>query len=223
MVRVSVALFLLVLLMGCATYDRPSFVKSPVVEVGDLMPYKQLTRHDFRASRPAGSITEASLAAICTQIAAEPYAQVGMAPVETADGVQKYEAIFERPVFYAVANRACSWWNVASAGMKKNEEILEHEQVHFAITELSARELNRRAMAKELPAQATAGIYRELAVQVRQEFLKRDAKFDEEMAGLFASRTLLKEWLRQVESELRDTQLYARGPSNDVSQIARIP
>lgn len=217
-VRVSVALVLLFVLTRCTTYDRPTFIKSLGVKPADLVLYRKLRRDDFRAPRPPEGITDLSLAAICTQIVFSPHhTRLQVASIQTAKASQEYEATLTSVGFHAVANRACSWWSPDSAWIKTDEEILEHEQVHFAITELAARELNIRAaeMIEELrsvgdtPVEAIVGINWNSIRRVRQDFLKQDDEFDREMS-VFVSRARQQVWLRRVESELRDTQDYAR-------------
>ena len=55
-------------------------------------------------------------------------------------GETRYEATLAAPRFRAVFDRLCSWWNPRSNFPKY---LLQHEQIHFDLTEIAALELGR--------------------------------------------------------------------------------
>lgn len=132
---------------GCA--GLPDYAR-PMAEVrgledygaGDVIPYRALRRADFLASAPPPQVEAhaASLRAYtCANISPDPDQRVEMLP----EAAGSYRARLTRFHFRAEMDRSCSWWNPRPVRLP-DEYILQHEQIHFAIVEVSARRLTAR-------------------------------------------------------------------------------
>src|SRR5689334_12796436 len=99
--------------------------------MSELIPYRPLARDDFRSSEPTGLAIpeeEKVAAATCLKIIVRP------GEVVTRGGGEQFVASLDQPIFFAALGRRCSWW---SSGEELAEaQVVEHEQIHFAIAEL---------------------------------------------------------------------------------------
>jgi hypothetical protein len=108
-------------------------------------------------------------------------------------------------------NRDCSWWNAESSNLPE-EYVLQHEQIHFALTELEARKLN--AKAGELAASFVARGGSEDEVQAEfqkkvngvleealERLLERNRKFDEDTSAKYAPK-VQQRWFDEVKRDL---------------------
>ena len=219
--RAAQALLLAWLLDGCAALrpgttqpELPDFALPQVLQprersAMDLIPYRELTRADFRAENPpaefaghafeAGAFTCASLAPIGDTLALFRPTRV--------PGV--YLARFENVGFRAQMDRSCSWWNARSVGLP-TAYLLEHEQIHFALTELGARHLTAALRAVQVETTATEGQaalerrFQTLLNEAREELLRTNTEFDRDTSGRYAPERQ-HEWLERVERELAES------------------
>jgi hypothetical protein len=181
---------------GCEPRREPSAGRSVRFDGTELVPYRTLERDDFRGSMATGfplSEAEKIRAVTCTRIVAHHDAVTG-----AADG--------SVPNFYAVMSRQCSWWN--SEEDLPLEQILEHQQIHFAIHELEARRLNGRAgriASSELPG---------ILEGAQNASLERSTVFDYQVVR---DRVRQRQWFHKIGAELEATRAYARGPQTTVS------
>ena len=171
--------------------------------------YRLVTKDDFR-SRVSNSTwgNVAHGAEICTQVL----------PFED-DG---------NGAFRAVMNRDCSFWNKAVgplswllrlAGLafgvpvvapvnQPDWYILQHEQLHFAITEVAARQLSAK-VAELAPESRRPRVIQPVYESVIARLQERHAEFDAETSGTYAPRSLEK-WVRVLERQMQ--RLCAEGP-----------
>ena len=201
---------------GCvrsAHYDRPSLINPGTMEYSQLIPYRKLTRADFRASSRPEPLTTATVAAVCTQIVAAPDVRFRVLPIPIQHNAyhDQYEMIVVDPGFRGVVNPTCSWWE---ADGYSRTRVLEHEQVHFAIAELQARSLNWR-IAQNFKHDGFGGetpmiIIRELLDETILNTLEMNERFDKEMFLSHESRSVRQTWLERLEAALRRTAAYAR-------------
>ena len=124
----------------------------------------------------------------------------------------------ERIAFEAVMIPERSWWNPAMPPAA-TAYVLQHEQIHFALTELAARRLTRDSAAwaaaqlvirpspQEVQAEM-ARLVRERVNTAMEEGLKRHAEFDED-ASLFYNPRRQRWWAWTVEDELQATEAAA--------------
>jgi hypothetical protein len=204
-------------LVGCTPPPEPRSIRSGF-DTTDVVPYRPLTRDDFRASSATGftfAEEERIGASTCTKIVVRP------GVVTQAIG-SAYIASLDAPIFFSVMSRTCSFWSPAED--MPAEQVLEHEQIHFAIDELEARRLNARA--NEIVARIhTAGTdlgsvsqraqaeLRSILEVAQKAALERGTVFDYQVAR---DRVRQRQWLHKIEAELEVTQPYARGPQTSV-------
>ena len=107
-------------------------------------------------------------------------------------------------------DRKCSWWN--SKKSLQLDYVLQHEQIHFALTEVAARQLNQQARkivdatrvtgesaqeVKELIGQRVKDVLDE----AQQKLLERNREFDEDTSGKHNEKGQQR-WAEQVFAEL---------------------
>jgi hypothetical protein len=187
----------------------------------DVIPYRTLTRDDFRGtSVPEAfrAVSERVGAATCGQVRTTADTQILVQWEQPPGGSARYWASVKRLRFRALMDRSCSWWNDKVASFAP-AYVLEHEQVHFALYELGARKLNERSAeigedvenegssAEEVQAHAEGAINAALEDAVG-EIIDRNRDFDEDTSlGYQPERQ--KEWLARVTAELSETSEWA--------------
>ena len=188
-------------------YARPraESLRPDEYEASDVTRYRTVTREDFRASEPPvaiGADARKMGAFTCANIVPDGDPQVSFG--QRADGTRI--ARLERAGFHAVMDRGCSWWN--EEARLDPAYMLEHEQIHFALTEIHARRLSARMRDVEVvardPQSAAAeiqGVYDRLARETSEALVRDSTRFDEETSFRFAPEAQ-RRWLRTVEQEL---------------------
>lgn len=212
---------LLLLLSACARlpdYARPHFsLENEAVSLANSFPYRALRMEDFRADALPPSyqqfnhtIQARSCISIQTSKAAKLYISSGTISEKTI-----YTGTFSDLSFIAVFNPDCSWWNPKIADKNKNY-ILQHEQIHFALTELTARKLNRDYSnhmkeylaigntAQEVKDQLHAEAER-ISQEGLQQALAEHTSFDEE-TSLFYDPEIQQRWAERVLKELNSEE-----------------
>jgi hypothetical protein len=221
--------------LGCASpppapaQPTPPQVKRVVVQDRpDLVRYRALTREDFRSSTPPpqGDTSRGHVAAVtCAYLVYAP--ELRFRAVKEP-GASEFEVLVDNLSFLARMDPQCSWWD--PRGQFAPEYVLQHEQIHFAIVELVARELNRRApeIVERMRKRAATG---EAALAAaKQEFnaefevavqraLDRNRSFDQETSlGFKPEQQTL--WAQRIEQELEETAAHA-SPSAQADPTAR--
>jgi hypothetical protein len=219
--RYLVTTLLLALIPACARlpeYARPRMVQAedsqPAAAEG--FPYRELTADDFRAaalSEPMAGHAERINAHAAIQIRLTADSNFGITRGDLY-GQSYFFGRIERLGFEAVMLPGRSWWN-PNIPANARGYVLQHEQIHFALTELAARQLtgeSRKWAAEVLVIQPTPQEVRaELARQIKERVnaamaasLKRQAEFDED-TSLFFNPRRQQWWLWTVEDELKQT------------------
>lgn len=187
---------------------RSSTIAAASVDLASAFGYRALTRGDFRAAQPPPEVAahaESMGAWTCALIAPPSATRFRLLPA--AGG--RFVAFVEGAVFRALFEPECSWWNQQAGG--DPHYVLEHEQVHFALVELQARELTRRFAALRIevatPAEARDAFeqrYRELYDETGRALIEVNARFDAETS---VRRDIGRqaEWLRWTAVELART------------------
>ncbi|WP_136797802.1 hypothetical protein [Desulfosediminicola ganghwensis] len=210
-------------LMGCGgVSDRGSenvLSKGSKYAVRDnSFAYRQLKIEDFKAEaldRGPGNVVHHVQARSCisiqtaadTRIRSKATEKQGKEYVGTLSNV-RYQAIFEP---------YCSWWNTGVAE-NRVEYILEHEQIHFALTELSARKLNERVQqsfnAKTIYGSTVQEVEDKLRDKVRLASKKAIAMssndhsdFDNQTSFVYEPEKQ-QSWLENVTRRLAETEQY---------------
>lgn len=174
----------------------------------DLIPYRRLTREDFRGTAPPAQVAahaDAAGAFTCGSIASVGTANARFDPT-AKPGI--YVARFTGAAFASRMDRGCSWWNPTRKDIPA-AYVLEHEQIHFALTELAARHLTAKLRAVSLettPEEGPALLQRHfdaLLDEAREELLRVNTDFDRDTSGRYAP-DVQRGWLERVERELAD-------------------
>jgi hypothetical protein len=201
---------------GCASQRLPDYAM-PQVEVVDAaklahsdgVAYHTLTRADFRGAKSPlpNAVEEAHMSAFTCANVVPVNRKVEM-DVRQAKPGAPFVARPKAISFVAKMDRACSWWNPQQAA-EGQAYVLQHEQIHFAIVELTARDLTRRARAAEAsgdsPQAAVAALKRQLdavfeaAIAAMSE---RNTRFDLDTSGR-RDPQLQQRWFDDVSAELK--------------------
>ncbi|RIK96031.1 MAG: hypothetical protein DCC71_22745 [Proteobacteria bacterium] len=189
----------------------------------DLVSYRALRRSDFRAKLPppqARAAADRLGAATCSYLVPDRETfQIRANPRQRGDGWE-YVAEAEGLRFSAAMDRGCSWWNPSQRALPA-DYVLAHEQIHFALTEIHARELNQRGaeIVRETravhrdPQAAIAETTRKIEALLREEskaLLARNDRFDAD-TSLGHRPDAQRAWQRRVEKELAETARFASG------------
>jgi len=217
----------LILLTACA--QVPEYAKPHTIQIDEIhkvmrngFTYRQLTREDFRASSlPAYMSThEESInahSAITIRITVDSNFRI--IRWHFSDQIY-YIGCINHLAFEAVMIPDNSWWNPKiKAGM--TGYVLQHEQIHFALTELAARKLTsdarKWALNFSVIKQTPQEVYSEILQQIKgminsamEANQKRHLKFDED-TSLFYSPSWQAWWLEKVEKELKQTESGIHG------------
>jgi hypothetical protein len=213
---------LLAFIAGCARlpeYARPRLVQTaePEKALASAFPYRGLTPGDFRAA----SLSEDQLAH-GDRIKAHAAIMMRVTPdsrfkITNGDffGQRYFFGRIEHLAFEAVMLPDRSYWS-PSITPDMRGYVLQHEQIHFALTEIEARQLTRDTQkwaSEVMVIQPTPQAVRtELFRQVKEKInaameanLKRQAKFDEDTSLSFNPRWQ-QWWFETVEKELEQTR-----------------
>lgn len=188
---------LLALSQACSAlpgYAAPSggMLDPNAVNRGDLIAYRQLQRSDFKAKQPPRESAAHAIklgAITCAYLLTTPATTIQLIEKRSGDGESDFTASIKDLGFVAYMDRDCSWWNPAEPASRQ-AYLLQHEQTHFALTELTARQLNARV--PEITAQLTtrgetlektqaslSSELEELISDAHDDLLKVNLSFDE--------------------------------------------
>ena len=185
-----------------------------LLENGDLIPYRALTRDDFRAPKPPDEVADMHGqlgAATCVFLTTHP----DMFIRATSRGIDaqlgRVRARVHNLAFTVLMDRDCSWWNPGHTGLPATY-ILEHEQIHFGLFEIAARRLNKQAARIQNRMEAVS-LNQEKAIEQLRQLLDAElqAALDQVMLrsndlDRQTSRAYRRErqqwWYRQVDEDL---------------------
>jgi hypothetical protein len=182
---------------------------------GDFIRYRTVERSDFKRKDPPGQIRYGKYeigALTCADIRTHP--DVSIRTLKPA-GSDEWQGRLEFLRFQAFMDRQCSWWNPKQSDPAYT---LQHEQIHFALFELAARNLNREAATLVKKLRVTADSQKDAVKQVEDEITElleshhkavteRNTDFDEDTSlGYNAERQ--KKWWEDVSRELRETEAW---------------
>lgn len=217
------ALPLAALLVACATLPEHARPRAGVVDPAayravDPIRYRALTRADFRAAAPPAHVAAhaGSFGAFtCANIVPEGMARVRFEPTGEPG---TYLGRLENAAFHAEMDRGCSWWNPKGPPIPA-DYVLEHEQIHFALTEIQARRLTAKLREVRLrtdsPQDATGELqarYNEVLQDATQELLRASTAFDEDTSGSYQPARQAR-WRERVEADLARTGGGAARPA----------
>jgi hypothetical protein len=213
-------------LLSCSKLPDSAAPKGGVVAASeladsDVIPYRKLTRDDFRGMsvpEPFRAVSERVGAATCGQVRTTADTQILVQWEKPPGGSARYWASVKRLRFRALMDRSCSWWNDKVASFAP-DYVLEHEQIHFALYELGARKLNERSadIAKDVENEGSSvesvqahaeGAINSALEDAVAEILERNREFDEDTSLGYQPKRQ-KEWLARVTAELSETSEWA--------------
>jgi hypothetical protein len=202
----------LLLAPACARLPDYAMPRVEVVEAAQLaktdgIPYRKLTRGDFRATQaPIASASHAAQMSAFTCANVVPKGDIQM-ELRQRSAAGDFVARSTGASFVARMDRNCSWWNPAPSDEASNY-ILQHEQIHFAIAELAARDLTKQvrqlSATGDSPEQAAAALQRAVDAVFRDvvhEMTERNADFDRDTSGRHDPE-LQQSWYDRVSREL---------------------
>lgn len=200
-------------------YARPRMVQTeePDKALATAFPFRPLTLNDFRAA----SLSEHQLthgdrikahSAIMMRVTADSTFKI------TNGDFYDQRYFFGKIghlAFEAVMLPDRSWWN-PNIPPNMRDYVLQHEQIHFALTEIAARQLtgDSQKWAAEVmviqptPQAVRAELVRQVTERIRAAMeanLKRQAKFDEDTSLTFSPRWQ-QWWFETVAEELKQAR-----------------
>jgi hypothetical protein len=208
----STRVALLLFATACARLPDYAMPRVELVEAAQLaktdgIPYRKLTRGDFRARK--APITDASHAAQMSAFTCANVVPKGDIQMELRQqpAERRFVARAAQASFVAKMDRNCSWWNPAPSD-EAPSYILQHEQIHFAIAELAARDLTKRvrqlSATGDSPEQTAAALQRAIDGvfrDVMEQMTERNTNFDLDTSGRHDPERQQR-WLDQVSGEL---------------------
>lgn len=209
------------LALSCSSLPDYAAPKAGTIEggdptAGDLIPYRKLARSDFKgteAPEAFRAVADKVGAATCARVVSDPQAEIEITQHTSPQGQKTTTGRIKTIGYRALMDRSCSWWN-DNAGGQPPEYVLQHEQIHFALFEVEARRLDRRAkeLAKTLKVEGETldDVKSEIEQRIQAMFdetsatlLERNTDFDEDTSlGYEPERQ--QEWLETVERELKE-------------------
>ena len=217
--RYAVSLLSLALIPGCA--QLPEYARPRMVEVDELQKtfatgfaYRELTPEDFRAAFLSEQLAEHAErinahAATHVRLTADSSFRITSGDLY---GQSYFFGRIERLGFEAVMLPDQSWWNPKMPPNMRGY-VLQHEQIHFALTELAARQLTSDSqkwasevlVIKPTPQEVRAELARQIKDRINAAMeanLKRQAEFDDD-TSLFHNPRRQRWWSWTVEDELK--------------------
>ncbi len=207
-----------ILLSGCSrlpTYGQPRVEISNAFRTSQVISYRELTIADFRApALPKDLLShEQDLNAHCSVAIRTRPGATYLFSFQKSDAGQLRCGHAENLGFEAAMLPEKSWWSSTLAADKETY-VLQHEQVHFALMEVAARQLNRRAALERYQltacaADAEAVINRISATidrwmaESQKETLKQHGEFDEATSRLYSLK-VQQWWYDRAMKELLD-------------------
>ena len=212
---------------ACA--QLPDYAKPRTMQIDEIhkviptgFTYRQLTPEDFRATSLPENLSahaEGINAQAATQIRVTADSNFSITRRPFLDRID-YSGSINHIAFEAVMIPNNSWWNPKIKAAIKGY-VLQHEQIHFALTELAARKLTSDArkwssnllIIKQTPQEVHAEIVRQIKDMINSAMKanqKRHLKFDKD-TSLFYNPSWQVWWLETVKKELRQTESAIRG------------
>ena len=207
-------------------YARPLVIEDPdYLKKEDVIYYRSLTRADFKGTKPPQGFDHRMAAAICAYIESDDIEpeSLKIEYLGTNRGEHRYSINYSELNFRARVDRDCSWWNPANTANRLPEScILQHEQVHFALFEIAAREISRDFRARTFHFSGTdpESLKQSLQEQVRKfyqqrmdELVRQNFEFDEQTSAKFDPLGQ-QEWLVKVAEKLGDRSIIEQWKCN---------
>jgi len=218
------AVWALSVILITACVHLPEYAKPHMIQIDERQKdistgftYRQLSPEDFRAtSLPANMSTHGENIRAQSATTIRITAASNLTIIRWLFGDQiNYFARINHIAFEAVMIPENSWWNPKiNPGMASY--VLQHEQIHFALTEIAARKLTSDArkwasnlsVIKPTPQQVYTEIYQQIRAMLNSALeanKKRHLKFDED-TSLFYRPSWQARWFETVQKEMKETE-----------------
>lgn len=207
---------------GCAQlpeFAHPRLASHPFDPSLEFVSYRQLTVDDFKAVVPSPAIKDYTHRINAhTSVSLRPVTEIHYIIRSPNNSFGLYKAYLQEVAFKAVMVPAQSWWNPQLAP-EKTSYVLQHEQIHFALMEIAARELNKKLNL--FTGKAISGINRKRTEQLlmatieneitatKKDILKEHTAFDED-TSLYFDPYRQQEWYDNSLKKLRNLSKWAR-------------
>jgi hypothetical protein len=217
----SKQLVLFLLLTTTACMKESAYVAPAVIHIDPntydeaaMISYRELARSDFLAEKCPPAMAKTKVVAVTVAIIRATNTMVRTEQVSLGDSTF-YEANVDSFLFEARMSQVDSWWNTEHKHISA-DQMLEHEQIHFALFELAARRANseidairaRIRAVEKTPTEAVALAgkrFRQEHARVQEAIMARSAQFDMETAnGQRFDRN--HEWADRIQRELDQTE-----------------
>ena len=200
-------------------YARPRFYDGEEVSTGVSagFNYRRLSIEDFQAAelpsedqRYHGFINARSCINIRPANATKAYISK-----TSYYGSDLYVGTFTHIEYEALFIPSCSWWN-PKIPAKRIDYVLQHEQIHFAIGELTARKVTQ-AVNEEIKNFTAIGssqadvteelmkTLRDAAHKIIESELAVHTSFDKE-TSMFVDRNAQQRWFTRISKELNENR-----------------
>ena len=212
----------LLVIVGCAQlpqYAVPKLRESYDKQVSfeDEFTYRPLKVEDFKAQSLPENLSahvKSINAHACIRVRPTADSKISVGS-EYYQGKRVYFGHITHIAFEATMSPNCSWWN-PNIPSERTAYVLQHEQIHFAITEIAARKLTQKArtlikdfiVIQNSVHEARAEITNKISTITREamtEALKQHTAFDEDTSLLLNIPKAHRWWLKEVEEQLRKT------------------
>lgn len=195
---------------------KAGVVDTAALADSDLITYRTLTRADFLAPAPPAAAREHAekLGALtCTFIVTTPETSYQIEERREPGAAPTFSGGFDKLGFVAHMDRNCSWWNPNNEA-ESEAYVLQHEQIHFALTEIHARRqtLTAETVIREFRVNtstlddAKLEIKDELSRLVdraMEELLELNEEFDEQTSAV-RDPVVQQQWFDRVERDLAE-------------------
>ena len=218
--KIVLVLLLLGLIASCVRLPKHAQPRFYVPEKNDLAStkgfgYRQLAVKDFQAEALPSDYRQYNHrigAQSCINMRPSRSSEIRIIQSYYHD-MPFYVGTISKLTFEAIFVPDCSWWNPNLAKGRK-EYVLQHEQIHFALTELAARKLTNDASHELKGYRAIGNTYsesqeelkRKLKTMVREAMevgLEEHTDFDKD-TSLFYDPRVQRRWLEKVDARLAE-------------------
>jgi hypothetical protein len=207
---------------GCAQlpyFAQPHVSNQPFDPDLEFFGYRQLDVEDFKATRPSSTIIDhKEMINAHTSLSLRPVHDIRYVISLPHQNFGLYKVYLQELHFRAVMIPERSWWN-PQLSSTKTSYVLQHEQIHFALMEISARRLNKKLAgipggvisapdARSLELLIKETVDKEIEIS-KKLMLKEHTAFDED-TSLYHDPQQQQKWYDQCIKELAELQQWQR-------------
>ena len=200
-------------------FAQPHLSSQPFDPSIEYVSYRQLTIDDFKAITPSDTIKDHQhMINAHTSVSLRPVTEIQYIISPPHNNFGLYKAYLQEVAFKAVMVPTRSWWNPQLA-TEKTKYVLQHEQIHFALMEIAARDLNKEL--SNSVGETVSGNNRKLVEKLlidavdkkitaaQKEILKEHTAFDED-TSLYYDPRRQQQWYDTSLEKLENLSKWAR-------------